>query len=100
MKYSMFFLGCFLLGLSVLGDAYPIAGLLPDQRPEGAPVIKEMIHQDQLRRYLVHGIENPIPESIQKWMKDQGGWFTPFSHPGMLGRYDLRGWHKNNKSNE
>ena len=100
MKYLMLLLGCFLLGLSMLGSAYPTAGLLPDQRPKGAPVIKEMIHQDQLRERLVQGIEGAVPEGIQKWIKDQGAWFTPFSHPGMYGRYDLRGWHKDKKTHE
>jgi len=47
---------------------------------------------------LLHGIKPPIPESIQRWAKDQGGWFNPFVYPGMTGRYDLRGWHENLRS--
>lgn len=40
-----------------------------------------------------HGIEQPVPDHIKHFLKDQGAWYTPFSRPGMTGPYDIRGWH-------
>lgn len=42
----------------------------------------------------LQGVSEPVPESIQRWVIDQGGWFNPFFHPGMVGCYDLRGFHE------
>jgi hypothetical protein len=43
-------------------------------------------------KQALHGVSSPFPESL-KFLNDQGRWFTPFTHPGMTGPYDLRGWH-------
>jgi hypothetical protein len=40
----------------------------------------------------LHGVSEPLPASL-KFLDDQGGWFNPFTHPGMLPPYDPRGWH-------
>ena len=56
-------------------SSYPIAGTQPSHRPQGAPVIQ------------------PYPYSLQ-FLEDQGNWHTPFTHPGMHGRYDIRGWYR------
>jgi hypothetical protein len=69
---------------------YPVAGLAPYQRPANAPVLTASPTLDA--RQALHGVSSPIPDSL-KFLKDQGGWFTPFTHPGMTGLYDLRGWH-------
>jgi len=69
---------------------YPVAGLAPHQRPANAPVLRVSPPQDAGQ--ALHGVSSPIPDSL-KFLKDQGGWFTPFTHPGMTGPYDLRGWH-------
>ncbi len=69
---------------------YPIAGLTPFQRPANAPVLTTGPIQDA--RNALRGVSSPIPDSLN-FLKDQGGWFTPFTHPGMTGPYDLRGWH-------
>jgi len=93
MKYSVVCAACLLVSQAAWADAYPVAGLQPDRRPVGAPVIREVSGGAEMGERLLRGIEKPIPESTQRWVKDQGGWFNPFAHPGMTGRYDLRGWH-------
>jgi hypothetical protein len=73
-----------------VSPAYPVAGLTPYQRPHSAPVLTASQPLDTGQ--ALHGVSSPIPASL-KFLKDQGGWFNPFSHPGMTGPYDLRGWH-------
>ncbi|MCG6862357.1 MAG: hypothetical protein LJE70_13940 [Chromatiaceae bacterium] len=72
--------------------AYPVAGLEPDRRPEAAPVITEVAKQEDWYRRALSGIEPP-PLPRLRFLEDQGGWYSPFNHPGMTGRYDIRGWH-------
>lgn len=76
----------------VASPAYPIAGLRPDQRPQGAPSITEVKKNSGWYRGALRGITEPIPSSL-RFLEDQGNWYTPFDRPGMLGRYDIRGWH-------
>jgi len=70
--------------------SYPVAGLTPSQRPSNAPVLTASPVLEA--RQALHGVSSPIPDSL-KFLNDQGGWFNPFTHPGMTGPYDLRGWH-------
>ena len=70
--------------------SYPVAGLMPYQRPANAPTLTVNPVLDA--KQALHGVSSPIPESL-KFLNDQGGWFNPFTHPGMTGPYDLRGWH-------
>lgn len=79
------------------GDARVVGGITPDRRPEGLPVVAPSTLSDAGRKSLLHGVTKPYPASIKHWIDDQGGWFTPFSHPGMTGPYDIRNWHE--KSN-
>jgi hypothetical protein len=81
-----------LLAGTTSASAAPVAGLAPDMRPVGAPTITvpSAPNADAL-----HGIVKPTPESIEKFMRDQGNWYTPFTVPGMSGPYDIRGWHAN-----
>jgi len=79
-------------------NSYPMAGLHPDQRPEGAPVIRDVQHPKDWDKLVVHGIAKPIPPHLG--IADLGGWYTPFSRPGMLARYDLRGWHPTAKASK
>lgn len=74
------------------GGDYPIAGVNPDRRPDGAPVITDVVKDGQWYTQALTGVESPYPASL-RFLEDQGNWFTPFSHPGMTGRYDLRHWH-------
>jgi len=78
--------------------SYPIAGLHPDQRPEGAPVIRDAQHPKDWDKVVVHGIAVPLPPHLAT--SDLGAWYSPFSRPGMVGRYDLRGWHKLGKASK
>ena len=74
-------------------SAYPVAGVKPDQRPEGAPVIKEFVKDASWYKKALTGVDSPYPASLH-FLENQGGWYTPFNHPGMTGPYDIRGWHK------
>ena len=69
-----------------------IAGVQPDQRPQNAPVVTEMKKDGAWYRHALTGVEKPYPSSL-RFLEDQGAWFTPFTHPGMTGPYDIRGWH-------
>ncbi len=70
-----------------------IAGVHPDRRPEGAPVIASYPKDAAWYRRALTGIVPPYPASL-RFLEDQGAWFTPFIHPGMTGPYDIRGWHR------
>lgn len=70
-----------------------VAGLAPYERPQGAPVLLEPLPEATRAQWATHGISDPVPPAILAFVKNQGAWYTPFSHPGMTGRYDIRGWH-------
>ncbi len=81
--------------LAVVGTAqasYPITGVNPHQRPEGAPVITQDAHGPVWFQRALHGVSEPYPMSLL-FLRHQGNWYTPFIQPGMPGYYDLRGWH-------
>jgi hypothetical protein len=84
---------CFLFVASAWAGDYPIAGLAPYQRPQGAPAIASERNVEKTQAAGLYGISSPIPRSLG-FLTSQGAWYTPFIHPGMTGRYDLRGWHK------
>lgn len=69
-----------------------VAGTAPDRRPQGAPVITQYEKPDAWFAAARRGISEPYPKSLD-FLKDQGGWFNPFTRPGMTGPYDIRGWH-------
>lgn len=70
-----------------------VAGLIPSQRPEGAPVIRKFSADAAWRAQALTGISAPVPASLS-FLDHQGAWYTPFNHPGMPGYYDLRRWHQ------
>jgi len=72
-------------------DGPTIAGLAPYQRPANAPRLTTDLPID--RQQALYGVSTPVPQSIEKFLQHQGGWFNPFLRPGMTGPYDLRGWH-------
>ncbi len=72
---------------------YPISGVNPDQRPAGAPVIEWVRHDQVWFEHALSGVQKPYPRSLY-FLENQGYWYTPFTQPGMLGKYDIRGWHK------
>jgi hypothetical protein len=67
-----------------------VAGLVPWQRPAQAPSLTADTPPD--RKLALHGIGEPLPPNL-KFLDNQGGWYIPFTHPGMPAPYDLRGWH-------
>jgi hypothetical protein len=80
--------------LAPLGAAaeFPVAGTQPYARPVGAPTITEVRHDQAWYVRALTGVSQPIPPSLG-WLEYQGNWYTPFIRPGMLPRYDIRGWH-------
>ena len=79
-----------LLAFASVSWAYPISGVSPDQRPEGAPVIDEVSHPEGWREEALSGVSEPYPASLG-FLADQGHWYTPFNRPNMPGPYDIRG---------
>lgn len=73
-------------------EGYPIGGSTPDRRPEGAPVIVEVVKDQAWYRQALEGITQPYPPHLQ-FLDDEGAWYTPFNHPGTPAPYDIRGWH-------
>ncbi len=71
----------------------PYISLAPYQRPAGAPVIELVRHNQAWYKQALTGVPQPYPRSLY-FLENQGNWYTPFTHPGMTGRYDLRGWHQ------
>lgn len=87
---------CCLFGWSTatLADDGFVAGLKPDARPQGAPVISRYQTDEAHRAMATKGIAEP--RNGIDFLKDQGAWYTPFNRPNLLGRYDIRGLHTNN----
>lgn len=69
-----------------------VAGLEPSQRPASAPLLTELPRGADWRERALRGVGEPT--AGLRFIEDQGGWYTPFSLPGMTERYDLRGWHR------
>jgi hypothetical protein len=70
-----------------------VAGLAPSARPVNTPAITVFAKDDAWYAHALLGVEPPYPDSLG-FLRDQGAWFNPFIHPGMIGPYDLRGWHR------
>jgi hypothetical protein len=84
---------CLLLGTHAQADDIPyVAGTKPSERPATAPAITETDKGAAWYDNALHGVGQPYPYSLH-FLENQGNWFTPFTHPGMTDRYDLRGWH-------
>lgn len=69
-----------------------VAGTDPSKRPAAAPKIKAVVRDDAFFDSALHGVSKPYPPSLM-FLKDQGNWYSPFTHPGMHGLYDIRQWH-------
>lgn len=87
---SLLMLGAFPVA-AIAQDLF-IAGVDPSQRPQNAPVVMQYPKDAAWMDRALHGVEPPAPESL-RFLEDQGAWFTPFTHPGMTGPYDIRHWH-------
>jgi hypothetical protein len=69
-----------------------VAGLQPDRRPDGAPLVTSSeLTPDQLSRAL-RGIEGQPPGNVET-IAATGRWWVPLRGPGMMPPYDPRGWH-------
>ena len=77
---------------AALAESFPIAGVNPSQRPQGAPVVTEFQKDAAWYQRALTGLSKPYPASF-RFLEDQGAWWTPFNRPGMLPPYDIRGWH-------
>lgn len=75
---------------------YAVAGLAPQSRPAGAPVITSFDKSPDWRARALSGVSGPHPPGLD-FLNSQGAWYTPFTHPGMPEPYDLRGWHAHGK---
>lgn len=78
---------------AVAAGENPVAGVEPSQRPVGAPHITAVEHPGAWYTAALQGVSRPYPHSL-RFLEHQGNWYTPFNHPGMRGRYDIRGWHR------
>ena len=81
---------------AISSETYPIAGTQPDARPTNAPIAPPLEKTTAWYSHAVSGVEEPYPASLQ-FLETQGKWYTPFTLPGMTGRYDIRGWHAEKK---
>ena len=70
----------------------PTAGVQPNQRPAWAPVITEVAKNKEWYKRAETGLQPPFSPSLS-FLLYQGNWFNPFNNAGMLGKYDIRGWH-------
>ena len=66
-----------------------VAGVEPDRRPASAPRLASPAPLAPATQTV--GIATPLPPLA--FIKDHGGWYTPFTRPGMPGPYDIRGLH-------
>lgn len=91
--YIMLKKNIFVLGLGVALSFQTLEAVEVTERPEGAPVIKTVNHDNDWYLRTLHGIPKLYPGGLE-FIKDQGNWYTPFNNPGMLRPYDIRGWHR------
>jgi len=92
MKKLMVLLGLLMASANVLAETpLFIAGLVPDRRPDGAPVITVFEQTPAWQAQALRGI-TPPPTGLE-FLKYQGAWYTPFIHPNLTDRYDIRGLH-------
>ena len=90
--------GQFLLFTAAVAQTAEVAGLRPDKRPAGAPVIERFEQDAAWRAQALWGIAEP--QTGVGFLKDQGAWYTPFNRPNMPGRYDIRHLHDQNKAKD
>jgi hypothetical protein len=81
------------VGVQAQSSAPPVAGLKPDRRPEGAPVVPASPADASTKATRLNGITTPWPGNVER-IAEQGNWYSPMFVPGMPGRYDLRRLHE------
>ncbi len=83
------------LGLSLtpsVGASGFVAGSQPDRRPAQAPYVQFDAKSPAWYAQALQGVTQPFSPSLG-FLEYQGAWYTPFTRPGMTGRYDMRRWH-------
>lgn len=70
---------------------YPVAGLTPHERPQGAPSLRDDGHAKPVAR--PHWIPSPPPPGLG-FIEKPGAWYSPFFHPGVPAPYDVHGSHR------
>ena len=98
LKKPFFIFGQFFLLTVAVAQTVEVAGLQPYQRPAGAPVIERFDQSDAWKAQALKGLGEP--HTGVEFLKDQGGWYTPFNRPNLPGRYDIRRMHDNNKQKD
>lgn len=98
MKQRHALLAILLVGSALAEPAPPVAGLQPDRRPPGAPVITRFEPSADWQAQALKGVAPP--QVGLEFLRDQGAWYTPFTQPGMPGRYDIRGLHADTSGKE
>jgi len=71
----------------------PVAGLQPDRRPEGAPVVQSQTASPAVVAQRLKGISQPWPGNVRQIAEQQGNWYSPMFTPGMNPPYDIRDLH-------
>lgn len=96
LRLSIFAL--FALCTAAFADDGFVAGLRPHERPRGAPAVERFEPEAAWRANALRGIGEP--QVGLGFLKDQGVWYTPFTRPNLLGRYDIRGLHRNDNNKD
>jgi hypothetical protein len=68
---------------------YPVAGVQPDQRLAGAPIVTEVQRSLDWQQNALRGLGEP--HVGVSFLNDQGNWYTPFVYPNAPFPYDIRG---------
>jgi len=82
----------FVLLLSSAGAQEVVGGVVPSARPEKAPRLTQISHDQTWYRRALTGVSKPYPQSLL-WLDHQGDWYTPFTRRGATGPYDIRQLH-------
>lgn len=87
----IFLVGQLLLCAAAWAQTGGVAGLQPDRRPAGAPVIERFEQSEAWKALALKGVGEP--RTGVDFLKEQGAWYTPFNRPNLPGRYDIRQLH-------
>lgn len=85
-------LGLFLLLPCAVLAQEVVGGITPSVRPEKAPKLAQVSHDQAWYQRALTGVSKPYPQSLL-WLDHQGDWYTPFTRRGATGPYDIRRMH-------
>ncbi len=87
-KVVLLIIACLMYSAAINAD---IAGERSYERPDDAPIQSDISKDRDWYEQALHGVSPPYPHSL-KFLESQGNWYTPFVHPGMPNRYNIRNW--------